>query len=797
MVRGSRTPSDTHELRFAPTDDGGRSSRHGAWIVIAMLLVLLGVLSSILAANASAHQNAARSHRSFATSALGIAATLKLSLQHETDLVLSAQAFILDNPQDSEAQFVQWASTLGALRRYPELRGFGESRIIPRSELQFFAAHPIIEAGATAAPFRVIPSGTRPFYCFTVLGLSRDEKESLPPGFDFCAGTQGKHLLKSRDSGRNTLGPVTVGRITTLSLAVPTYRNGLVPTSVVARRAAFVGWIGMSLVPKVLLRTALVGHPDSQVALRYGGPASKVIFRSGLAPRASQVATIDLHDGWTVVVNGSVANGGLFSDADSMALLLGGIAVTVLLGAFIYVLGTGRSRSMMLVDERTNELRFQALHDPLTGLPNRALIMDRIDQLLVRNRRNATTGAALYIDIDDFKNVNDSLGHEAGDQLLVAVAARMASTLRDADTIGRMGGDEFVVLIDGDSSNAPPALVAQRLLDVMVQPFTLHQSSIPLVVNASVGIALGDRITGSELLRDADIALYLAKAGGKNRYELFQPKMHSELDRRIGLEFELRSALTGDQFRLVYQPIYNLDDLSVVGVEALLRWESPTKGPIQPDEFIPILEQTGQIRAVGSWVLRHACEQMAAWQARGHTLDMSVNISARQLDDDSLVENIRHALESSGLGAGSLIIEVTETALMDNIAAAIGRLRAVKDLGVRIAVDDFGTGYSSLGYLRQFPVDCLKIDKSFTNAIDSSPESKALVRTFVRLGQDLGLKTLAEGVETAEQMDFLRADHVNEVQGFLLARPQDPETFESQFLEPMRAASRATPLSLE
>jgi len=775
-------------VRFIPAG-GGRLKRRGVWIVLTVLLVGAGTIGSLFAADAVAHGDAQKSHRAFASSAVGIAATLKLDLQHESDLILGARAFVVGNPDASEAQFAQWANTMGALQRYPELQGFGESRIITASELPAFAAKPVIEAvgaSVSSVPFQVIPAGSRPFYCFTVLGLSRNIKESLPPGFDLCAGAEGKALLASRDSGRDALEPLKVGNTTTLSLVLPVYQGGSMPTTVAARRAAFVGWIGMSLVPDVIFDTALSGHANTAVALRYGGTASTVVLRSGPVPKGAQVASIDLHDGWTVLAYGTIAGGGLFSETDSLALLLGGITLTLLLGAFIYVLGSGRARSMLLVDERTDQLRFQALHDSLTGLPNRALIMDRIDQLLARNRRNGTTGAALYVDIDDFKNVNDSLGHEAGDQLLVAVAARMASTLRGADTIGRMGGDEFVVLIDGGLPSVAPELVAQRLLDVMGQPFELHESSMPLVVNASIGIALGDRLSGGELLRDADIALYQAKAGGKNRYDVFHPEMHSELGRRIGLEFDLRSALADEQFRLVYQPIYNLDDLSIVGVEALLRWESPTEGLIQPDEFIPILEQTGQIREVGSWVLHQACRQMATWHARGDTLDVSVNVSGRQLDDDSIVGHIRDALRVSGLDATSLIIEVTETALMRDANSAVGRLQAIKDIGVRIAVDDFGTGYSSLGYLRQFPVDCIKIDKSFTSAIGSSPESKALVRTFVQLGKDLGLKTLAEGVETPEEMDVLRADQVNEVQGFLFARPLEPEILESRFLEPMR-----------
>jgi diguanylate cyclase (GGDEF)-like protein len=444
------------------------------------------------------------------------------------------------------------------------------------------------------------------------------------------------------------------------------------------------------------------------------------------------------------------------------------------------------------VDERTDELRFQALHDALTGLPNRALIMDRIDQLLARTRRNGTSGAALYIDLDDFKNVNDSLGHEVGDQLLAAVAMRMANTLRGADTIGRMGGDEFVVLLDGSDTMVAPELVAERLLEVMRQPFEFDGSSTSLYANASIGIAVGDRDAGGELLRDADIALYQAKAKGKNRYEFFHPEMQNDIGRRIRLEVDLRSALKAEQFRLVYQPIYNLDSLAVVGAEALLRWQHPTDGLLAPDDFIPILEQTGLIREVGAWVLREACGQMALWHSRGDSLKISVNVSVRQLDDDRIVDHIRQALDATGLDPTALIIEVTETALMRDTDAAVRRLHAIKALGVGVAVDDFGTGYSSLAYLQRFPVDCIKIDKSFTSAMCGSVESEALIKTFVQLGRDLGLTTLAEGVETTAEMELLRSDQVDEVQGYLFARPLDADALEAQFLAPARLAGRVT-----
>ncbi|HZC53114.1 MAG TPA: EAL domain-containing protein [Mycobacterium sp.] len=436
------------------------------------------------------------------------------------------------------------------------------------------------------------------------------------------------------------------------------------------------------------------------------------------------------------------------------------------------------------VEQKTDELRHLALHDALTGLPNRALISDRIEHLLARSHRLDTLAAALFVDLDEFKNVNDSLGHEAGDQLLQAVATRLSGALREADTIGRLGGDEFVVLIDAASLYCAPELVAERILDVMRQPFELGPAGLPIVVTTSIGIAVGSRQTPSELLREADVALYEAKAAGKNCYATFHPDMSTEVQQRFELEFDLRAALDQDQFRLVYRPIYNLDDLTMIGVEALLRWDHPTRGRIGPDAFIPLLESSGQIVEVGRWVLRQACTQMAAWRHAGSDLGVSVNISARQLDRDAIIDHVREALEHSGLEPGALTIEITETALMRDVESSARRLRELKALGVGAAIDDFGTGYSSLSYLQRFPVDCLKIDRTFTDAITRSPESDALIRTLVQLGKDLGLKTLAEGVEHTGQIAHLRGEQVNQVQGFLLAHPLDPHTLETQILNP-------------
>jgi EAL domain-containing protein (putative c-di-GMP-specific phosphodiesterase class I) len=305
---------------------------------------------------------------------------------------------------------------------------------------------------------------------------------------------------------------------------------------------------------------------------------------------------------------------------------------------------------------------------------------------------------------------------------------------------------------------------------------------MPLTVTTSVGIAMADHSSPDDLLRDADVALYLPKAAGKNCYEVFHPEMDAQIRERYELEFGLRSALGNNEFRLLYQPIYDLEDLSVVGVEALLRWEHPTLGLIQPDNFIPPLESSGQIVEVGRWVLIEACRQTAVWHGQGSVLGVSVNVSGRQLDRDVIVDDVREALELSGLDPAMLTIEVTETALMRDTTMAARRLAELKALGILLAIDDFGTGYSSLAYLQKFPVDCLKIDRTFTNAIGTTPESRALIRTLVQLGRDLGLKTLAEGVETTEEIDQLRHEHVDHAQGFLMARPLSPETLASSIL---------------
>jgi diguanylate cyclase (GGDEF)-like protein/PAS domain S-box-containing protein len=427
-----------------------------------------------------------------------------------------------------------------------------------------------------------------------------------------------------------------------------------------------------------------------------------------------------------------------------------------------------------------DQLAHQALHDPLTGLPNRTLILDRAEQMLMRSRREYRPVAALFIDLDNFKDINDTLGHDAGDCILRSVADRLVQALRSSDTVGRLGGDEFVVLVEGPSLASEPSLVADRLREALKEPFQLESfGPLPLRVSASIGIAAGLRDSASDMLRDADIALYEAKGMGKDCAVVFEPKMQHEVLDRLELDMDLRSALGEDQFFLLYQPVFDLTSTAACGVEALLRWRHPTRGVVGPNRIIPLLEETGMIIDVGSWVIREACDQAAKWHRMGYTPRMSVNISMRQLESDGLVEQVADALATSGLAPEFLVLEVTETMLMRDPEATVTRLGRIKGLGVRIAIDDFGTGYSSFANLREFPVDALKIDRSFVAAMANSDESLTLIHSLVELGRALGLETLAEGIEQTSQLEILQAENCQLGQGFLFSRPVDAETAET------------------
>ncbi|MCU1393213.1 MAG: hypothetical protein JWM34_1641 [Ilumatobacteraceae bacterium] len=747
------------------------------WVTAAaIVLVVAGVALSFGSARTQAQHDEATAHQAFQRVSLEVASSLQLAIQREQDLVVNAGGFFLARPDADSHEFTQWSTSVQAMQRYPELIGWAEVVIVRAEDVDRFVADRRAAGEVPAGPFTIVPAGSRPYYCLLRVGQNRDQAPAAPVGFDYCAATSSASPLATFDPGKSGYSVVDTGSGQTLAVQAPFYRGGVTPPTVEGRRDAFVGWMGMGFDPDVVLRAAVTDRSVLAVRFSFNDTTSDVSFQNAPIPEHARTIVTDLHNGWTVETFGPNPSTGILGNASAVRLLAAGALAAVVVGVLVFLLGTGRARAVRLVAERTGELRHQALHDPLTGLPNRALITDRIEQLLVRNRRQRTSGAAMFIDLDDFKNVNDTLGHLSGDRLLVAVAARLTSAVRDADTIGRMGGDEFVVLIDGSHSGIAPELVAERLIDLMRVPFQLEGTTTPLTVNTSIGIAVGDRSSGSDLLRDADIALYAAKRSGKNHYETFQPEMYTTNTRRSELEAALRVAVAELDFRLVYEPIYDLEHALLVGVEARLRWEHPTLGPIDPSEFLPVLEQSGQILDVGQWILAEACRQMAMWHRSGDRLDLAVSLSDCQLGHDAIIDHIRDALASSGLAASSLIVGVKEQWLIDHSTSSTRRLHQMRELGVRLAIDDFGTGYASIAALGELPLDCLKIDRHFTDAISTSLESRALIGALVELGRHLGLRTLAEGVQTPLQMNQLRDQNVTRAEGFPLLRPNDAMT---------------------
>ncbi len=442
-----------------------------------------------------------------------------------------------------------------------------------------------------------------------------------------------------------------------------------------------------------------------------------------------------------------------------------------------------------------DELRHQAFHDSLTGLANRALFVDRLDHAISLTSRSRRSLAVLFIDLDDFKTINDSLGHIEGDAILVAVGERLRRALRAGDTIARMGGDEFAVIVEDPTGATAPTDVADRLLAVLQAPFA--RGGKELFVHASVGVATltTRRQTADELLRNADVSMYMAKSKGKNRIEVFEPSMHAAALARLALKGDLERALERDEFFVLYQPVMDLSTMALVGVEALLRWRHPKRGIVGPMDFIPVAEETGLIIQLGRWVLEQACRQSRAWDvvAPGRRLTMNVNTSGREVNEPGFVAGVAEVLAETGLDPARLVLEFTEGVLMRDTDATMATLRALKGLGIRLAIDDFGTGYSSLSYVRQFPIDVLKIDRSFVASMADGPDEMALMKSILNLSETLHLETVAEGIELPGQLAELQALGADLGQGFLFAKPLEPSAISALLTVPGGWAAAGEP----
>ncbi len=766
----------------------GLPRRRTRAILISGLIIVFGSVGSAFLASEWRSNLLRADRQSFKTAAADLSSALDSKLDSGLKLTRTLRAIATLEPNAGDTRFIEWYNELQRGARAPVGVASALIQIVPASRLPAFRRAALSDPAFRAfigGVFAVVPPGRHSIYCLTRASVGRTATTSLyPPLLDYCApvipgfGRSPFDTLirTARDSDSTIVSPIPGLSLVAVGEAV--YRYGMPLTTVAERRAAITGVIGTSFDSVALIGPLLAGHRSLSLALYHrntGGPL-QLIGRAGVASRGYSERKA-LGEGWVVQVTGS-ALPSASPDLQGATVLGGGLLVTFLVFMLYQVLTRSRQRAWRLVGEKTGELEHTALHDPLTDLPNRHLVLDRAEQILARARRLDAPVTALFVDIDGFKRVNDRYGHEAGDEILRQVGTRLKTILRDNDTVGRIGGDEFVMLVDSVGLDAAPELVAQRILDVLRQPIQLAEGDAPLCLTASIGIATGRPASAEDLMQDADLALYKAKAVGKNGYVQFESAMHTAAQDRMHLEMDLAGALAADQMFLVYQPMLDLKSERVVGVEALLRWRHPTAGVIPPDVFIPIAEENGLILTLGRWVLERACAQAAVWHKRGFHLNMSINASARQIERTEFVDEVREALHENAMDPAMLTIEITETVLMRKPESTARLLHELKALGVSIAVDDFGTGYSSLAYLRQFPVDSLKIDRTFITGLELSSEAHALTHTLIQLGKALGLQTLAEGVEHYGQVRELQHEGCDLAQGFLFARPLTADAIE-------------------
>lgn len=443
-----------------------------------------------------------------------------------------------------------------------------------------------------------------------------------------------------------------------------------------------------------------------------------------------------------------------------------------------------RFRDITEAKRQEEIIRFQAHHDALTNLPNRTLFGDRLSHALRKITRTEGKLSVFYLDLDGFKTINDSLGHIVGDKLLVQVAKRLSDVLRDDDTVGRMGGDEFTILLEDVLGHAHVVRLAERVIEVFRTPFVLDGQELYITTSIGVAVYPGDGQTEELLLRNADIAMYKAKDQGRNNYHFFTSSLERLAKHRLSLETQLRHAVKGEEFQLYYQPVLSLDQEALSGFEALLRWETTEHGFIGPDTFIPIAESTGMILPLGEWVLNTACKQARVWIDKGfEDIKVAINLSAKQFQQANLYDVIVQAIKDAGVGYHNITLEITESMVMQNVHGSIDILSSLRALGITISMDDFGTGYSSLNYLKTLPIDVLKIDRTFVMDVTESKDDRAIASSIITLGHNLDMRIVAEGVETDAQKRFLLEQGCDMVQGYYFGKPMPPQQAIQPFCE--------------
>jgi diguanylate cyclase (GGDEF)-like protein len=731
---------------------------------------------------------------------------VRLAVQQEEDLQVSASTFFAAHPKATASEFSAWASYANALNRYPELKKLAFVALVQAPE-PVVSLRPVLTSSSTrlgsaqrstgslrlgstqrtVTTLRPVAVKRPPTYlCVAVAGLTRGVHGGSAVAGGHCALSH--HLFSARDTGTSIYSPATVGHASALSIVTPIYKGGVLPSSVAGRRAAFVGWLREVLTPGVVLAEALRGHPDGAVRVRYRAPGANVAFSAGTPRAGAQSTTTDLHDGWTVRSFGPAGVPGLLDDGHALVLMGAGVLLSLLLGLLIFVLGT-RAHARTAPASAARKVPHEDLYDPLTGLPNRALMLDRAERLLARaGRESGLLAGALFIDIDWFEDVNEKIGESAGEQLLTIVAERLEGVIRAQDSVGRLGGDEFVVLVESAARGARLESLARRIIEALHKPVELDDFGPGFYVTASIGVAFGRYQTADDLLRDARLAMYAAKSAGKDRYTLFNANMRSVTESRAVLEVELNNALQERQFVMVYEPIYDLRTRKISGFEALIRWMHPGKGVVSPSEFIPLAEETGLIVPIGRWMLEEACTRAAGWNVAGHHVGMSVKVSDSQLNRDGFATDVRRALQQSGLAPSLLTLEIAESTVMRDVSASAERLREIKQLGVRIAIADFGSAYAYHSDLQRLPLDYLKVDRSSLAASEDEAYRRWLLEAILIVGRDLSLAVIAAGIESHQQMAALQVMGCSMAQGPFMGRPTPADGIAAMFAVPFPTA---------
>jgi diguanylate cyclase (GGDEF)-like protein len=770
-----------------PDGDAGEAARSGeSWsgrvpwlrLALALLVVAAGTIASFLGAQAVVHHDAQSARRAFSRGAAGTAAAAKLAVAHQEGLTTAAGTYLSRNPESSTSEFDSWTRWARALRNHPELESLGVVALVRGNELAAFGDRLAGRKPKRPASAKAVPAAPG-YSCLTIGQVGRSPAAQLASTSDLCASDRG--LLASRDSATTRYVSVSVDGTPALEVMTPAYRGSTTPRTLIGRRAAFAGWVREVIEPQVMLAAALRGLPTGSARLRHRGGGPDAVFTAGAQPAQPQTSAAPLQGGWSLRTFAPPVSESLAADGDALALLIVGILASLLAGAHV-VRRARRPEPPPAVAEVVEQRPPEDLHDALTGLPNRGLTMDRAERMLARAGRNSSIMVgALFIDIDWFKDFNDKLGEEAGDQLLKIVAERLETVVRTHDTVGRYSGDEFVVIVESPVRGMRLDSLARRIIESLHKPVDVEGFGPSFCLTASIGVAFGRYATADDLLRDAHMALFAAKAAGKDRYTLFNANMRSIIEGRGVLEVDLNTALQEGQFSLLYQPVYELSTRRVVALEALLRWVHPTRGEVDPADFVPLAEDSGLIVPIGRWVLEEACTRAAALNVAGHRVAIAVKVSAKQLTRDGFATDVLRALQQSGLEPSLLALEIAETTVMEDKAEAASRMEALKALGVRIAVDDFGSGYAYRADLQRMPIDFLKVDRGSLAASEDEDYRSWLLEAILVFGRDLSLTVIAKGVESQEQAAALQAMGCTMAQGFFLSEPVPAEGIDGLF----------------